>query len=322
MSTTLPRTATTAPRFDEPVVCPSDDPTISDHCGMQDPRITPVGDEFLMTYCGWNYVRPNDVECNAMMARSRDLLRWEKLGDVPGLERVNNKDHVLFREPIHGKYFMLHRPMRPADNGEHMIELAVAERPEGPYTNLGKIMDAFPEQYPMFLCSKIGASAPPLPLGGNKWLVTYHYGHLVSSRFLYNGWNDFGGNNIIALQAGYSGGAGLISPQYHFFYENDMLAFEANAYASFLTSSLGTPTLGAYIAPVYKVVKDFFNVYVEVDPAYTVNGLFALSVNPGVWFNFGSAGQISVACTLANVTGTVSPGVAMWYWITFDTKKK
>jgi predicted GH43/DUF377 family glycosyl hydrolase len=171
--------------FDEPVAYPSDDPAFSDHCGMQDPRITPIGDEFLMTYCGWNYVRPNDVHCNAMMAKSRDLLHWEKLGDIPGLERVNNKDHVLFCEPIHGKYFMLHRPMRPEDNGEHMTELAIADRPEGPYTTLGKIMDAFPEQYPMFACSKIGASAPPLPLGGNKWLVTYHYGHLVSHRMLH-----------------------------------------------------------------------------------------------------------------------------------------
>lgn len=168
--------------FDRPVACPSDDPSYSDHCGMQDPRIIDTGKEFLMTYCGWNYVRQNDVECNAMMARSNDLLHWEKLGDVPGIERVNNKDHVLFSSPIHGKWFMLHRPMRPEDNGEHMIELAMADSPEGEYHNLGKIMDAFPEDYPMFLCSKIGASAPPLHLDKNRWLVTYHYGHLVSHR--------------------------------------------------------------------------------------------------------------------------------------------
>lgn len=170
--------------FDEPVVYPSDDSTYSDHCGTQDPRITRIGDTFYMLYCGWNYVRPHDVHCSAMMASSTDLLNWNKIGEVPGLERVDNKDHVLFSQAINGKYFMMHRPMRHEDNGEHMIELAMADAPEGPYRNLGKIMDAFPKDYPMFLVSKIGASAPPLHLGGNKWLVTYHYGHFVSNRKL------------------------------------------------------------------------------------------------------------------------------------------
>jgi hypothetical protein len=131
---------------------------------------------------------------------------------------------------------------------------------------------------------------------------------------------DLGGNNILALQASQT----FIAPQYHFFWENDMLALEANVYASFLYSSFGTPTIGAYLAPVWKIVKDFVYLYLEVDPAYTIKGSFALNLVPGLWFGFGNAGQVSIGVTLPNLTGGVglAPAINLWYYISFDLKPK
>jgi hypothetical protein len=131
---------------------------------------------------------------------------------------------------------------------------------------------------------------------------------------------DLGGNNIIALQASQY----FISPQYHFFWENDSLALEANVYASFLYSSFGTPVIGAYLAPVWKIAKDTFYAYVEVDPYYTVGGSFALNIVPGLWLGLGNAGQLSLGVTLPNLTGgvAISPAIDLWYYISFDTKPK
>lgn len=131
---------------------------------------------------------------------------------------------------------------------------------------------------------------------------------------------DIGGNNIVALQASQIS----IAPQYHFFWENDVIALEANAYVSFPYASFGTPTIGAYLAPVWKMIKDAVYLYVEVDPSYTIQGSFNLNVVPGLWFGFGSAGQVSLAVTLPNLTGGVgiSPSVNLWYYIAFDLNSK
>lgn len=129
---------------------------------------------------------------------------------------------------------------------------------------------------------------------------------------------DLGGNNIIALQASqYS-----IAPQYHFFWENDIFAAEANVYASFAYADFSTPVIGAYLAPVLKIVKDTLGLYVEVDPCFTVGSGFALNFVPGIWLGLGGAGQLSLAVNLGDVLTEVSPSIGLWYWLTFDTKPK
>lgn len=131
---------------------------------------------------------------------------------------------------------------------------------------------------------------------------------------------DFGGNNIIALQASQY----FISPQYHFFWENDSWALEANALVTFTYTNINNPNLGAYLAPVYKIIKDVFYVYLEFDPFYSLGpgqgGGFTLEVLPGVWYNFGDSGQVSLAAALENVTGKILPGAALWYSISFNLK--
>ncbi|MBI4978486.1 MAG: hypothetical protein HZC28_13485 [Spirochaetes bacterium] len=135
---------------------------------------------------------------------------------------------------------------------------------------------------------------------------------------------DFGNNNIAALQAtlaydAATGVSALLAPQYHFFYENDACALEINAIVSVPLSAPENTVVSAIIAPVWKVVKPSFHLFVEVDPSYTFGGSFALAVVPGVCFCFAdNAHQLCVGVPFMNVTsGTLSTGVNVWYTGTF-----
>ncbi len=130
---------------------------------------------------------------------------------------------------------------------------------------------------------------------------------------------DLGGNNIIAAQVFFGTAAGVtISPQYHFFYEDPLLGFEANLNLYLPLSNLSNPTIALFAAPVYKVVKDVVHLYVEIDPSYTVGGNFGLNVVPGAWLGLpGTPFQISLAVPLTGVTGSaMTVGFTGWLWYT------
>ena len=151
---------------------------------------------------------------------------------------------------------------------------------------------------------------------------------------------DIGGNNIFALQIKYTpAGAAFtfdIVPQYHFFWENDYFAAEANVYMDVPIASAAPNVpyvkFGAYLAPVVKVIKDLFYIYCEIDPAVTsgissaVQSKFELVIVPGVTILLGGAThQLSIAVPLGNVmtvtyntVGAVTPGLSIWYWTAFD----
>jgi predicted GH43/DUF377 family glycosyl hydrolase len=102
--------------------------------GLEDPRITKIGDTYYVTYKG--------VSGNAILqclASTKDFVTWEKHGIILPPE---NMDGMLFPEKIRGKYALLHRPMpryMGAPNmwvaysddlihwGEHALMLACAE---------------------------------------------------------------------------------------------------------------------------------------------------------------------------------------------------
>ena len=176
-------------------------------------------------------------------------------------------------------------------------------------------------------------SLSPFSLGADLVMGYGILGHLdvfvnfadlsILPEFSYNfSWGmvrfDLGGNNIIALQASQV----AITPQYHFFWENDVIAAEANVYAAFSYADFGSPVIGAYLAPVWKIVKDTLGLYVEADPAYTVGGGFTLNIVPGIWLGLGSAGHFSFSVNLGHVLTGISPSAGLWYWIPFDTNPK
>jgi beta-1,2-mannobiose phosphorylase / 1,2-beta-oligomannan phosphorylase len=98
-------------RLREPVLGPVDG---SDSRGLEDPRIVEIEGTFYMTYTaygrdfhGSGTPTHNGGGILPMIARSRNLLTWQRLGPI--VRGENNKDHVLFPRRIDGRFAALHR---------------------------------------------------------------------------------------------------------------------------------------------------------------------------------------------------------------------
>ncbi len=72
--------------------------------GPEDPRIVRLEDWFYMTYTGFG--NRFDGDFRICMARSKDLIHWERMGVV--LDEPN-KNSALFPEKINGRYCLFHR---------------------------------------------------------------------------------------------------------------------------------------------------------------------------------------------------------------------
>ncbi len=139
-------------RLDRPVLSPKDPWEVR---GVEDPRVTRIGDAFYMTYTGYS---PQGTR--ACLARSVNLIAWERLGVL--LPDEDNKDHVLFPERIRGRYALLHR--RPPD-----IWLAYSDDLLH-WTDHRPILRPRPGSWESL---KIGAGGPPLRTE-KGWLLIYH----------------------------------------------------------------------------------------------------------------------------------------------------
>ena len=98
-------------RLRKPVLAPSD---AMDARGVEDARVTEIDSVFYMTYTAYGFQSPGKGEpfleggyITPMIARSTNLITWERLGHVVTGE--DNKDHVLFPRKIGGRYALLHR---------------------------------------------------------------------------------------------------------------------------------------------------------------------------------------------------------------------
>src|SRR5919205_1595118 len=170
--------------------------------GVEDPRVTYLAaqDLYVMTYTAYG---PNGPRIAA--AVSRDLVQWHRTGLVEfaplhglDLARVDNKDAVLFPEPIpapDGRLALglIHRPVFPrawlaAEStlpGRPSIWLSYAPLDEiaaGKGMVFGQHhMLATPQQRWERL--KVGGGAPPVRVD-DGWLLVYHGvdGHIVEGR--------------------------------------------------------------------------------------------------------------------------------------------
>jgi predicted GH43/DUF377 family glycosyl hydrolase len=86
-------------RLDRPVFEPADE---TETKGVEDPRLTKIGDEYHMLYTAWS---PGNIQ--VAMATTRNFFTWQRRGVViPG---PDNKDAALFPEKIGGRYVLFHR---------------------------------------------------------------------------------------------------------------------------------------------------------------------------------------------------------------------
>ena len=166
-------------RYTYPVVFPTDDPTSCDYNGVEDQRVTRIGDMFYMTYCGFNPNLSKDQDIHICMAKSRDLVHWTKLGPVNGnINDIPNKDAVLFPKPVNGHYLMLHRPC-VGGQGNMGISLAISDSPTGRWKDIGTIIKPF--RHPGYTASWLGAGSTPISIGNNCFLCDYHTGNYYAT---------------------------------------------------------------------------------------------------------------------------------------------
>lgn len=157
------RLATSADGFhidtlsERPTLAPMDE---LDIYGVEDARITPLGDEFLITCVG---VSPHGIVTKLLATKS--FKEFRKIGTVFTTE---NKDVVLFPDRVNGLYSAFHRPLSRAPLGPPEIWLASSEdlRHWGdhrPVLTAGK----------GWVSLKIGAGCPPLRTT-RGWLEVFH----------------------------------------------------------------------------------------------------------------------------------------------------
>lgn len=163
-------------RFAYPVLSPSDDPDACDYDGVEDQRVTRIGDRFYMTYCGLS-IR-DTVKVQVCMAESDDLVNWRKLGLVKGdLNRFANKNAVLLPKPISDKYVMFHRPCT-GRQCDFSVSLALSDSPTGVWRDCGTMMSAV--RHPRYHESWVGMGATPMEIAEDVFLAVYHTGNYLN----------------------------------------------------------------------------------------------------------------------------------------------
>ena len=174
-------------RHKEPVILPEKNENHYDYVGVEDGRLHCFDGIYYYLYCGISSSpnpRPDwPVKAQLCLAKSKDLLNWEKLGPIPGNVNTvenNNKDGVFFPEKIDGHYFMLHRPCVDTNYSKYSIALAMSSSIEGVWNDLGIIETAL-QKPEIAKHIWVGAGAVPIALGRKRYLVIYHRGHVLNS---------------------------------------------------------------------------------------------------------------------------------------------
>lgn len=100
--------------------------------GIEDPRITPCGDEHMIVYTGYSDVGP--LVC---LAATRDFRSYERRGVVMPPE---DKDAALFPCQFDGRWALIHRPVATTPGHEAHIWLSWSPR----FSPLGRPHDPSP----------------------------------------------------------------------------------------------------------------------------------------------------------------------------------
>jgi beta-xylosidase len=100
-------------------------------------------DPFVLDHDGWYYAYGTDTLTESPRAfevlRSKDLVTWDSLGRCLGdLERTS-RDYWAPEVALHDGLFHLYYSVGVEDR-EHSIRVATATRPEGPFTDTGRIL--------------------------------------------------------------------------------------------------------------------------------------------------------------------------------------
>lgn len=163
-------------RLDQPVLEPDiDDPY--ERLGIEDPRITKIGDTYWITCTAASLYEANFISSlighlsrshrdyapwrvRASLIKTRDFINYKKIGRVFGDE--DNKDVVIFPEKIKGKYVILDRLFPD-------ITIAWVDKIEGRWSERELVM----KPTEGWQGERVGAATVPLKTE-KGWLIIYH----------------------------------------------------------------------------------------------------------------------------------------------------
>ncbi len=154
-------------RMRRPVLEPIDG---TDSRGVEDPRVTEIDGVFYMTYTayGREFHGPGEPThlgggILPMVARSRNLITWERLGPI--VRGEDNKDHVIFPRQIGGRYVAFHR-RRPDLWIAYSNDLLTWQE-----TDMAPVFGPRPDND--WDSNKVGANGVPIETDAG-WLILYH----------------------------------------------------------------------------------------------------------------------------------------------------
>lgn len=157
-------------RHDEPVIRPELD---YENLGVEDGRISKVGDRYVMMYCAYSSSEPRN-RIRIALASTKNFVHWEKHGLLKGdFNAIDNKNAMLFEGKINDKYVLLHRPMEGLN--ALSIHWAEADNVFSEWKTRGVLMG--PIRNPAFVDTWIGGGAPPMKLNDGRYLIIYHIGN-------------------------------------------------------------------------------------------------------------------------------------------------
>ncbi|MBL7106330.1 MAG: glycoside hydrolase family 130 protein [Phycisphaerae bacterium] len=128
--------------------------------GVEDPRITKIGDTYYITY-----VAVSPVGVNTCLASTQDFEVFKRHGVI---FCPDNKDVTLFPEKINGRYYAVSRPVTPLFE---KYEMWIAESPD--LLCWGNHKHLLSPSESDFDNARIGAGAPPIKIE-QGWLEIYH----------------------------------------------------------------------------------------------------------------------------------------------------
>ncbi len=130
--------------------------------GVEDPRITKIGEHYYMTYVG--LTRNESISTN--IAVSKDCINWERKGIIFGEQ---DKDTVLFPEKINGEYVVFDRPEGGFQFTPPHMWIACSKD----LIHWGELKSIIlPRAYSSHF-TRSGAGPPPIKLH-NGWLLIFH----------------------------------------------------------------------------------------------------------------------------------------------------
>ncbi len=130
--------------------------------GVEDPRITKIGDEYFIVYTGYSEGGP--LVC---LATTRDFVTFTRRGIVQPPE---DKDAALYPEKINGEYLLIHRPAPATQSlGAHVW---ISASPDLVHWGRSRFLLS-DRRGGWWDANKIGLGPPPLRTD-KGWLICYH----------------------------------------------------------------------------------------------------------------------------------------------------